>query len=163
MDLDESHRATVAGENRDRSEAERTAPNGQGPGCGRWNRGGAVHSGVAKPVHDVGRFDPGPHDHLQFGESGAYPGEFGREGLLGLIDRPGLGEERLAPGAQLGSLAGSVERASVAAGVGGGVDESHGCLSVRLGVGCSGKQQARYEPSETPSRNPYEESSRESS
>lgn len=162
MDLDESHRATVAGENRDRGEAEGTATNAQGPGCGRWNRGGAVHSGVAKPVHDVGRFDPGPHDDLQFGESSANPGEFGRKGLLGLIDRPGLCEEHLAPGGQLGSLAGSVERASVAARVGGGVDESHGCLSVRFGAGCSGKQQERYEPSGTLSRNPYKESSRES-
>ena len=143
MDLDESHRATVTGENRDRGEAERPAPNGQRPGCGRWNRGGAVHSGVAEPVHDVGRFDPGPHDDLQLGESGANPGEFGCEGLLGLIDRPGVGEELRASGAQFGSLAGSVKRSPVAAGVGGSVDESHGCFSVRCGAGRSGKRARR--------------------
>ena len=143
MDFDEPHRAAMSGENCDRGEAERSTPDGERAGRGRWNRGRAVHSGVAEAVHDVGRFDPGPHDDPHLGEGGPDAGEFGSQCLLGVIDRPSFGEERIAAGGQLGSRVGAVYRAPVAARVSGGIDESHGCFSVLFDTSCSGKRQQR--------------------
>lgn len=140
MDLDEPHRAAVSGENRNGGEPERSAPHGQGTRRGWRDRGRAVHSGVAETVHDVGRFDPGPHDDPHLGEGGPDAGEFGSQCLLGVINRPGLGEEGIASGGQLGSRFGAVDRAPVAARVSGGIDESHGCSSVQFDASCSGKR-----------------------
>jgi hypothetical protein len=82
VDLDELHRAFVCGEHCERGVAEVAAADGEGVARDGRDRGRPVDAGVAETVHDVFRFDAGPHDDANFRECGAHSGELVGEGLL---------------------------------------------------------------------------------
>ncbi len=62
MDLDELHRAAVTRENSERAIAQVTAPEGERVRGLRGDGGRPACARVSKTVHDVFRFDTGPHD-----------------------------------------------------------------------------------------------------
>jgi hypothetical protein len=104
MDLHQRHRPTVAGQHRQTARTQVPAPQAMGVGRFRWDRRRPAPVRHPKAVHDVGRFDPGPHHHPQLRQLGADRGESGRQGLLGVVQRGRFVEQRRAFTMQRGEL-----------------------------------------------------------
>jgi hypothetical protein len=96
MDLDERHRATVACEHGETPRPQVPAPQRM---CIRRlgrNRRRPASVGCTKAVHDVARFDAGPHDDTKLGELGSNAGEFDGKRALRFVQCVRFVEQRRA-------------------------------------------------------------------
>jgi hypothetical protein len=114
VDLDESHRAGVASEDRDGGRAQMLALEGLGVGCDRRDGRRTAAVRHAEPVHDVLGFDTGPHDDAHLGELGAHVGEPHGERLLRVVELGSPLEQCGALGVEVGELPRTVWNSPIA-------------------------------------------------
>ena len=117
VDLDEGHRALVAGEHGERSRAQVFAVERVCVAGDRWDRWRSAPVGDAVALDDVLGIDAGPHDDADLGQSGAYLGELDGEGALRVVECGRLVEQLGALAVEGGEFARPVRQSPVAGGI----------------------------------------------
>ncbi len=155
MDLDEGHRALVAGEHRERSRAQVLAPErvrAAGDGRYGWWPTPMRH---AVALDDVSRLDAWPHHDAHLGQPGTHLRELAGEGALRLVERGRLVEELGAFAVEGGELVRPVRQPPVAIGV---TNCRHGISPGRTRSGkrvdCAPESKERVRQQRHPTPNP---------
>ena len=114
MNLDELHRALVAGEDRERGKPNVFAVHGICIGRLGWNRRRPVSARASEPSHDVFWLDARPHDRAKLGKLRTNVGELYGEGALRGVDFVGELDEFAFFTFEGGALLGAVRQAAIA-------------------------------------------------
>jgi hypothetical protein len=114
VNLDEFHRALVAGEDRERGVSDVLSVHGKRVRRFGGNRRRAISSRVPEAFDDVFRFDARPHHGAEFGELRANVGELDRQRSLFLVDVAGALDQLELLLREGGALYGTVRQAAIA-------------------------------------------------
>jgi hypothetical protein len=114
MYLDELHRARRPYEHRERRVPQVLTLRREGVRNSRRDRRRALHASVPKPVDDVLRFDPRPHDDSYLCEPATHLRHLRGKGLLRGVDHVGLTQQFVACGVVLGPFLGPTRQTPIA-------------------------------------------------